>query len=360
MYQRVGSQTGSRRALADIGKTTEYGELNMSQLRGAGIVGTGSYAPEKVLTNSDLEKMVDTSDEWIVTRSGIRERRIVADDQAASDLAFEAAKRALDSAGITPEKIDLIICATITGDMPFPSTSCLLQDMLGAKNAAAFDLQAGCSGWVYSLSTGAQFVRNGTYDHILVVGVDILSRFTDWTDRSTCVLFGDAAGAVVLGPTAPGTGVLSAHLGADGSGRELLKMDGGGSRLPPSEETVRKGQHLIRMEGREVFKFAVRIMGEASIKALEMCGLTPEDVDLFVPHQANIRIIEAAAARLNLPPEKVFLNVEKYGNTSAASIPVALDEAYRSGRIKDGAVVVCVGFGAGLTWAAAVLKWTLP
>ena len=332
----------------------------MSQLRGAGIIGIGSYTPKKVLTNADLEKIVDTTDEWIVTRSGIRERHIVADDEAASDLAIEASKRALECAGLSPEKIDLVICATITGDMPFPSTSCLVQDAIGAVNAAAFDLQAGCSGWVYGLSTGAQFVRSGTYDHILVVGVDVLSRFTDWSDRATCVLFGDAAGAVVLGPTAPDTGVLSAHLGADGSGGELLRMEAGGSKLPASEETVRNHQHFIRMEGREVFKFAVRIMGEAAIKALEMCGLTPADVDLFVPHQANIRIIESAAARLGLPEEKVFVNVQNYGNTSAASIPLALDEAYRSGRIKEGDVIVAVGFGAGLTYAASVIKWTMP
>jgi len=330
------------------------------QLRGAGIVGIGSFAPQKILTNFDLEKIVDTSDEWIVTRSGIRERHIVEDGTAASDLALEASKRALECAGLPAEKIDCVICATITGDMPFPATSCLIQDGLGAASAAAFDLQAGCSGWVYSLAVGSHFVQMGTYDHVLIVGVDILSRFTDWTDRATCVLFGDGAGAVVLGPTAPGTGVLAASLGADGSGRELLKMEAGGSRLPASEETVRNGQHLIRMEGREVFKFAVRIMGEASIKALGMCGLTPEDVDLFVPHQANIRIIEAAAARLNLPDDKVFVNVQSYGNTSAASIPLALDEAYRLGRVKEGDVVVIVGFGAGLTWAAGVLKWTLP
>ena len=332
----------------------------MCESRKVGIIGLGAYLPEKILTNKDLEKMVDTTDEWIVTRSGIRERHIVADDEAASDLAIEAAKRAIESARLSPEKIDLVICATITGDMPFPSTSCLVQNAIGAVNAAAFDLQAGCSGWVYGLSTGAQFVRRGTYDHILVVGVDVLSRFTDWSDRATCVLFGDAAGAVVLGPTAPDTGVLSAHLGADGSGGELLRMEAGGSKLPASEETVRNHQHFIRMEGREVFKFAVRIMGEASIKALEMCGLTPADVDLFVPHQANIRIIESAAARLGLPEEKVFVNVQNYGNTSAASIPLALDEAYRSGRIKEGDVIVAVGFGAGLTYAAGVIKWTLP
>lgn len=330
------------------------------ELRGAAIVGIGSYAPPKVLTNADLEKIVDTTDEWIVTRTGIRERHIVDEGVTASDLAVEAARKALDHAGVSAEDLDLIICATITGDMPFPSTSCLVQDRIGAKNAAAFDLQAGCSGWVYSLSTASQFVRTGAYDCVLVIGVDILSSVTDWTDRSTCVLFGDAAGAVVVGPSEVGKGLLSFHLGADGSGGDLLKIEAGGSKLPPSEDTVRNRQHYIKMEGREVYKFAVRIMGEAAIKALDMCGLSPEDVDLFIPHQANIRIIEAAAARLGLPSEKVFVNVESYGNTSAASIPVALDEAYRKGRIKQDDVVVAVGFGAGLTWAAAVLKWTLP
>lgn len=332
----------------------------LPQMRGAGIIGIGSFAPKKVLTNADLEKIVDTTDEWIVTRSGIRERHIIDDDKAASDMALEASKKALECASLLSEKIDLIICATITGDMPFPSVSCIIQDKLGASNAAAFDLQAGCSGWVYALSTAAQFIQTGAYDHVLIVGVDVLSRVTDWTDRATCVLFGDAAGAAVLGPVAEGNGVLSTFLGADGSGAELLKLDAGGSKLPASEETVRNRQHYVKMEGREVFKFAVRIMGEASIKALEMCGLSSEDVDLFIPHQANIRIIDAAVQRLGLPSEKVFVNVEKYGNTSAASIPLAIDEAYRMGRLKEGDIVVVVGFGAGLTYAAGVLKWTLP
>lgn len=332
----------------------------LPQMRGAGIIGIGSFAPQKVLTNSDLEKIVDTTDEWIVTRSGIRERRIVEDGTAASDLGIEAAKRALECASLPPEKIDLIICATITGDMPFPATSCLIQDKIGAKNAAAFDLQAGCSGWVYAISTASQFVQMGTYDNVLVVGTDVLSSVTDWTDRSTCVLFGDGAGAAVVGPVAPGEGILSIYLGADGSGGEFLKMEAGGSRLPASEETVRNRQHFVKMEGREVYKFAVRIMGEASVKVLEMAGLTSDDVDLFVPHQANIRIIDAAVERLGLPAEKVFINVQNYGNTSAASIPFALDEAYRFGKIKAGDVIVVVGFGAGLTWAAGVLKWTLP
>ncbi|MCL6518830.1 MAG: ketoacyl-ACP synthase III [Armatimonadetes bacterium] len=328
--------------------------------RRAGIVGIGSFAPQKVLTNADLEKIVDTTNEWIVTRSGIRERRIVENGMAASDLAVEAAKKALSTASLQAEKLDLIICATITGDYPFPATSCLIQDRIGAKNAAAFDLQAGCSGWVYSLSTAAQFIETGAYEKILVVGVDVLSSFTDWTDRSTCVLFGDAAGAAVVAPVEPDMGLLSFCLGADGSGGDLLKIPAGGSKNPPSEETILGRQHYIKMEGREVFKFAVRIMGEASLAALASSGLTPEDVSLFVPHQANIRIIEAAAERLNLPPEKVFVNVQSYGNTSAASIPLALDEAYQLGRLKYGDVVVVVGFGAGLTWASGVIKWTMP
>lgn len=330
------------------------------QLRGAGIIGIGSHVPPKVLTNADLEKIVDTTDEWIYTRSGIRERHVVESGTATSDLAVEASRKAMESASVTAEDIDLVICATITGDMPFPSTACLVQDRIGASKAAAFDMQAGCSGWVYALGTAAQFVRSGLYDHVLVVGVDALSTVTDWTDRSTCVLFGDAAGAAVLAPMSSDEGVLSVYLGSDGSGGDLLKIDAGGSKMPTTEETVKNGRHFIKMEGREVYKFAVKIMGEASIRALSMCGLTPEDVDLFIPHQANTRIIDAAAQRLKLAPEKVFVNVQKYGNTSGASIPLAIDEAYRAGRIKQGDVLVAVGFGAGLTWAASVLKWTMP
>ncbi len=330
-----------------------------SALRNAGIVGIGSFTPPKVLANCDLEKIVDTTDEWIVTRSGIRERHVVEDGVVASDLAVEASKRALDSAGLSTGDIDLIICATVTGDMPFPATSCIIQDKLGITGVPSFDLQAGCSGWVYALTTASQFVRSGTYDRVLVIGVDILTSVTDWTDRGTCVLFGDGAGAAIVGPVAEGTGVLSTVLGADGSGGLAIRIEAGGSQLGSTEETVRNRQHFIKMEGREVFKFAVKIQGEATLKALESCGLTADDIDLFVPHQANIRIIEAAAERIGLPAEKVFINVDRYGNTSAASIPLALDEAYRTGRVKQGDVVVAVGFGAGLTWAAAVIKWTL-
>jgi 3-oxoacyl-[acyl-carrier-protein] synthase-3 len=331
-----------------------------SQLRGAGIIGTGSFAPAKIVTNADFEKIVDTSDEWIVTRTGIRQRHIAEPGVAASDLALEASRKAIEAASLQPEDIDLIICATITADTPLPSTACVLQDKLGAKNAAAFDLQAACAGWVYGFAVGSQFIRNGVYNHVLVVGVDVLSTMMDWTDRSTCVLFGDGAGATVLGPTDVDKGVLSTHLGADGSGADLLKVEAGGSKLPASEETVRNRQHFIKMGGREVFKFAVRIMGEASLKALTACGLTTEDIDLFVPHQANVRIIDAATDRLGIPREKVFINAQDYGNTSAASIPIALDEAYRGGKINEGDIVATVGFGGGLTWAAAVIKWIMP
>lgn len=331
-----------------------------AQLRGAGIIGIGSYTPPKVLTNHDLEKLVDTNDEWIVTRSGIRQRHVVEPGTASSDLAIEAAKNALKSASLSAEELDLIICATITGDMPFPSTACIVQDKLGATKAAAFDMQAGCSGWVYALSVATQFVRAGAYERVLVIGVDALSTCTDWTDRTTCVLFGDGAGAAVIAPCESDDGVLSTYLGSDGSGADFLKIDAGGSKMPTTAETVKNGEHFIKMAGREVYKFAVRIMGEASIKALDICGLIPDDVDLFVPHQANVRIIDAAAQRLKIPAEKVFVNVQNYGNTSAASIPLALDEAYHAGKIKHGDVLVTVGFGAGLTWAAAVLKWVMP
>ncbi len=332
----------------------------MTEIRGAGIIGIGSCSPPKVLTNDDLSKIVDTSDEWIVTRTGIKERHIVEEGVAASDLAVIASNNALKSAQISASQIDLIICATVTGDMPFPSVSCLVQDRIGAVNAAAFDLQAGCSGWVYSLTVGASFVKSGMYDKVLVIGVDILSAFTDWTDRSTCVLFGDAAGAVVLSAMNPDEGVLGMNLGSDGSGGKLLKLEAGGSLKPASLETVQNRLHYIKMEGREVYKFAVKILGEASVKALEASGLSTSDVDLFVPHQANVRIIDAARTRLNLPPEKVFINAHSYGNTSSASIPLALDEAYNQGKVKPGDIVVVVGFGAGLTWAASVIKWTMP
>jgi len=315
--------------------------------------------PEKVLTNFDLEKMVDTSDEWIRTRTGIRERRVAREDEAASDLSVAAARRALAGAGVAPEEIDLIIVATVTPDTLFPSTACLVQERLGARGAAAFDLAAGCTGFLYALGVGQQFIGNGTYEKVLVVGVDLLTKILNWQDRSTCVLFGDGAGAVVLAPVPPGEGILSLYLGADGSGGPLLEMPAGGSRLPASRDTVDRKLHTIHMQGREVFKFAVRILGEAALVALERAGLQKEDVDLLIPHQANIRIVEAALKRLDLSPEKVYINLDRYGNMSSASVPVALDEARREGRLHKGDNVLLVSFGAGLTWGAAVVKWSM-
>lgn len=323
----------------------------------AGIVGIGSAIPDKVLTNAYFEQIVDTNDEWIVSRTGISERRVAVDGEAASGFAVRAAIQALEHARMSPEELDLVICATVSGDMPLPSTASIVQHAIGAGRAAAFDLAAGCSGFVYGLSTAASFITSSMYRNVLVVGVDLLSKMTDYEDRGTCILFGDGAGAAVLTATDGSHGILSTVLGSDGSGAELLRVDAGGSRYPATAETVRDRMHFIKMEGREVFKFAVKIMGEASVEVLERCGLSPEDVDLFIPHQANIRIIDAAARRLNIPQEKVFVNVQKYGNTSAASIPIAIDEAMREGRLKKGDVLVAVGFGAGLTWAASAIKW---
>ncbi|OBZ15067.1 3-oxoacyl-ACP synthase [Bacillus sp. FJAT-27264] len=329
----------------------------MKNLRPVGIIGTGKYVPEKILTNSDLEKIVDTNDEWIVSRTGIRERHIAAPHEATSDLAYEASLKALESAGMKAEDLDLIIVATITPDSAFPSTACILQDKLGAKGAAAFDLSAACSGFVYSLATAVGFIQNGMYNNALIIGADTLSRITDYTDRNTCVLFGDGAGAVIIGEVPEGRGFQSFDLGAEGSGGDLLKQEAGGSRLPASQSTVEDKKHYIYMNGREVFKFAVRIMGTATERVLTKAGLAKEDVDLFVPHQANIRIIQSAMQRLDLPPEKCVINVDRYANTSAASIPLALVEAAEEGRMKEGDKVLMVGFGGGLTWGASVLVW---
>ncbi|WP_440962158.1 beta-ketoacyl-ACP synthase III [Paenibacillus nitricinens] len=329
----------------------------MRKLRPVGIIGTGKYVPEKILTNSDLEKIVETNDEWIVSRTGIRERHIAAPHEATSDLAYEAALKALDSAGMKAEDLDLIIIATVTPDSAFPSTACILQDKLGAKGAAAFDLSAACSGFVYSLATAVGFIQNGMYNNALIIGADTLSRITDYTDRNTCVLFGDGAGAVIIGEVPEGRGFQSFDLGAEGSGGNLLKLEAGGSRLPASQQTVEDKKHFIYMNGREVFKFAVRVMGSATERVLTKAGLGKEDIDLFVPHQANIRIIQSAMQRLDLPPEKCVINVDKYANTSAASIPLALVEAAEEGRMKEGDTVLMVGFGGGLTWGASVLIW---
>ncbi|HHW02910.1 MAG TPA: ketoacyl-ACP synthase III [Thermoanaerobacterales bacterium] len=327
-------------------------------MKKAGIIGIGSYVPDKVLSNFDLEKMVDTSDEWIKTRTGISFRRIGPENACTSDLGVEAAKRALEHAKLSPEDIDLIIVASASPDMIFPSTACIIQSKIGAMKAAAFDLQAGCTGFVYALTAAAQFIGTGLYKNILVIGAEMLSRITDWEDRNTCVLFGDGAGAAVVSVVEDG-GVISSVLGADGSGADLLALPAGGSREPASPDTITNRRHYIFMNGNEVFKFAVRILEEAARKAAEKANLTIEDVDYIVPHQANIRIIDAAIKRLKFPKEQVIVNLDKYGNMSSASIPVALDEAYREKKIKKGDKLILVGFGAGLTWGANLLEWNL-
>ncbi|SYX82747.1 beta-ketoacyl-acyl carrier protein synthase III 1 [Paenibacillus alvei] len=329
----------------------------MMSLRSVGIIGTGKYVPERVLTNADMEKMVDTNDEWIVSRTGIKERRIAAEHEATSDLAFYAAEKALQAAGISAEELDLIVVATVTPDMSFPSTACLVQKRLGATKAAAFDLSAACSGFVYGLANASNFIAMGTYKYALVIGAECLSRITDYTDRNTCILFGDGAGAAVLGPVPEGRGFQSFVLGADGNGGELLKIEAGGSRMPASAETVENKRHFLYMNGREVFKFAVRIMGNAAEEALEKAGKKKEDISLMVPHQANTRIIHAALERLNLSEDKCVINLPYYANTSAASIPLALAEAAEQGRIQEGDTILLVGFGGGLTWGASVIVW---
>lgn len=325
--------------------------------RRAGILGIGSYVPPRILTNNDLEQMVDTSDEWIRTRTGISERRIADEVTVTSDLATYAAKNAMESAGITESEIDAIIVATITPDMPFPSTACVVQAKLGIPGCSAFDISAGCSGFIYALTVANQFIVSGTYGKILVIGAETLSKITDWQDRSTCVLFGDGAGAVVLGGVKDECGILSTYLGADGRGAEFLMLPAGGSLRPTTYDTVDKRLHYVHMSGNEVFKFAVKIQADAAEESLKLCGLSKDDIDWFIPHQANVRIIDAAARRLELPLSKVVCNVDRYGNTSAASIPIALDEVVRNGKIKSGDVLVMVGFGAGLTWASSVVRW---
>ncbi|XJZ28176.1 beta-ketoacyl-ACP synthase III [Bacillota bacterium Lsc_1132] len=306
----------------------------------AGIVGIGRYLPEKVVTNFDLEKIMDTSDEWIRTRTGIEERRIADDDTDTSDMAFEAAKHAIQDAGITPEQIDLILVATVTPDQPFPSVACMLQEKLGATKAAAMDISAACAGFMYGMVTAKQFIEANVYKYVLVVGVEKLSKITDWKDRNTAVLFGDGAGAAVLGPVSDNRGILSFELGADGTGGKHLYQD-----------------EYIIMNGREVFKFAVRQMGESCINVLDKAGLSKEEVDFFIPHQANIRIMEASRQRLEVPEEKMSKTVQKYGNTSAASIPISMVEELEAGKIKDDDLIVMVGFGGGLTWGAIALRW---
>jgi 3-oxoacyl-[acyl-carrier-protein] synthase-3 len=320
------------------------------------IISTGSYVPEKVVTNFDLEKMVDTSDDWIVERTGIRERRIVGDGQAASDLAYEASKVAVDSAGLKADDIDLIIVATVTGDMPFPSTACILQNKLGAKNAFGFDINAACSGFLYGLYVADSFIKSGVHKRILIVGTEVLSKITDWNDRTTCVLFGDGAGAVIIESTDEDRGIVSMHVNSDGSMWELLYMPGGGSRNPISIDSVEKGLHYIKMKGNETFKVAVRILEDLVIKILDENMLELSQLSLLIPHQANLRIIQATADRLNLSMGKIVINIDRYGNTSAASIPIALDEAVRAGRVRDGDYIVLEAFGGGLTWGSALIK----
>jgi 3-oxoacyl-[acyl-carrier-protein] synthase-3 len=321
------------------------------------IIATGSYVPENVITNQDLEKIVETSDEWITERTGIKQRRIVNADQATSDLAFEAASLALKRAHLKPKEIDLIIVATITPDMPFPSTACILQDRLGAKNAAAFDVNAACSGFLYGLHIANGLIRSGTNQRILLVGAEVLSKVTDWQDRTTCILFGDGAGAAIIEATKEKKGILSTRINSDGSLSDLICLPGGGSRNPCSKETILKRLNFIKMKGNETFKVAVRTLEELVVRTLEENKLEPSQLSLLIPHQANIRIIQATAKRLNMPMEKVFLNIEKFGNTSAASVPIALDEAVQTGRVKDGDYILLEAFGGGLTWASALIRW---
>ena len=322
----------------------------------AGILGLGCYLPSRKVTNKDLEKMVDTSDEWIMTRTGIRERRVAPQESAASDLGVEAAKLAIKDAKLKPEDIDLIIVATVTGDMAFPSTSCIIQDKIGACNAAAFDINAACSGFVFGITTAKQFVDSGLYKNVLVIGAEKMTSLVDWTDRSTCVLFGDGAGACIIGKSKERQ-IVSYFIGCDGSGSNLLRLPAGGSRIPATEDTVKNKLHFLKMEGNEVFKLAVKVMADAANKAITKAGFLCSDIDLLIPHQANIRILLAVAKKLGLPEEKIFLNIEKYGNMSSASTAVALAEASKDGRIKKGDNVCLVAFGAGLTYGAVVIKW---
>ncbi len=325
--------------------------------RTCSIVSVGSYVPERRLSNAELEKLVDTSDEWITTRTGIKERRLAADDQFTSDLAAEAAKKALEKADIDPEAIDLIIVATITPDMPFPSTACLVQQKIGATHAAAFDLEAACSGFIYALEVAQQFIMSRTYDTVLVIGAEKLSSIVDWKDRNTCVLFGDGAGAAVLQYRAESHGLLTACMGADGSKASLLSMPGGGSRQPASQQSLDDRLHFLRMDGKETFKSAVTAMHRAAKKAMERCQIDISQIKCVIPHQANQRIMSAVADRLGATEDQIFANVDKFGNTSAASVAIALDQAVEQGRIQRGDLVLLVVFGAGLTWGAAVIEW---
>jgi 3-oxoacyl-[acyl-carrier-protein] synthase-3 len=321
------------------------------------ITGTGSYAPSTVITNTDLEKKIDTSDEWITERTGIRERRIAGDSEAASDLCVTAAKLAMKEAAVRPADIDMVIVATMSGDMPMPSTASILQHKLGIHCAAAFDVNAACSGFLYGLAVADNFVKSGSSTKLLLVGVEVNSKFLDWEDRSTCVLFGDGAGAVVLEPSRGKSGILSTHLYSDGSMWDYVCLPGGGSRYPPSADTVKNGLHYIKMRGNETFKVAVRTLEKLVVETLEKNSIKPSDLAMLIPHQANLRIISATAKRLKLPMSKVAVNLDKYGNTSSASIPMVLDEVVRAGKIKKGEYVLLEAFGGGLTWASALIRW---
>jgi len=327
-----------------------------SNLR-AKIIGTGSCLPDKELTNFDIEKIVDTNNEWIVERTGISSRRVASKDEAASDLAFAASQRALKEAGVKPEELDLILVGTFTGDAPFPTVGNILQARLGAVNAVGFDVSATCSGFLYVLSVVDAYVKSGRYKKILAVGVDVLSKFLDWTDRGTCILFGDGAGAAVIEPSENSSGIIDVNIGSDGTLGDMLYLPGGGSRMPASSETIARGEHYIKMNGNEVFKVAVKTMERISIEILENNKVDPSDIAIMIPHQANVRIIQAVAKRLNMPMEKVFINLDKYGNTSAGTIPIAIDEAVRGGRVKKGDIILMAAFGGGLTWGSAIYQW---
>jgi 3-oxoacyl-[acyl-carrier-protein] synthase-3 len=328
----------------------------MTPILRAAIAGTGSYVPSRVLTNAELEKLVDTSNEWIVERTGIRERRVAAENESTSSMAIEAARRACQNAGLDPQELDLIIVATCTPDYLFPATACLVQDALGAKRAGAFDLEAACSGFLYATSLASAAIVSGQHRNVLVVGAETLTRIVDYKDRSTCILFGDGAGAAVFRPNMEGAGVLHYRLGSDGGQAQMLRVPAGGTKLPSSAETVAGRLHYLQIEGRKVFRFATTVFIELVEEAMQACRLTKEEVALIVPHQVNERIIEAAIKKLELPAEKFFVNIQKYGNTSAASVPLALDEALREGRLRRGDVAILLAFGAGLTWGSAVVR----
>ncbi len=327
-------------------------------LRPVAITGTGKYVPEKVVTNADLQRMVETTDEWIVERTGIKERRIAGPDEATSDLAIKAGREALADAGVEAAELDLIIVATVTPDMAFPATACFVQKALGAPKATCFDVSAACSGFLYGMELARQFIATGSAQKALVIGADKLSAIIDWTDRNTCVLFGDGAGAAVLEPAVEGSGeILSAFSGSNGNLDEILNVPGGGSRCPLTASNVESKVNTMKMSGREVYRHAVTTMMSASLEAIRRAGLTPDDIACFIPHQANLRIIETIASKLHVPMERFFVNLQLYGNTSAAAVAIALDEAQRSGRIKRGDQILMVVFGGGLTWASAVVRW---